>query len=54
MLVSSKLRYLSDAWAKRRYVDMGLPNDLELEEEPVEVGQRNFTHKGLHNHMIRY
>ena len=38
MLVSARLRYLSDAWAKRRYMDMGLLKDMELEKEPVEVG----------------
>lgn len=38
MLVSARLRYISDAWAKRRYMDMDLLHDMELEEEPVEVG----------------
>ncbi len=38
MLVSARLRYISDTWARRRYMDMDLLHDMELEEEPVEVG----------------
>lgn len=38
MLVSARLRYISDAWARRRYIGMSLLHDMELEEEPVEVG----------------
>lgn len=38
MLVTARLRYISDGWAKRRYLDMDLLKDMELEGDPVEVG----------------
>ena len=38
MLVSARLRYIDNSWTNRRYMNMDLLSEMELEEEPVEAG----------------
>lgn len=38
MLVSARLRYIDNSWTNRRYMDMELLSEMELEEETVGVG----------------
>lgn len=38
MLVSARLRYIDNSWTNRRYMNMDLLAEMELEEKPVEAG----------------